>query len=98
MLTVRNFNINGNCNIKQYTNKGNNNNNNKDNNSKNLLWDFNINTDYEIKHRRPDVVMELKSDKECLIINIAVAEDNSIKQKEQEKIEKYQDLEREIAR
>ena len=42
--------------------------------------------------------MELKSEKECLIIDIAIAGDNRIKQKEQEKIEKYQDLKGEIAR
>ena len=63
-----------------------------------LLWDFNINTDYKIQHRRPDIVVELKSNKECLIIDIAVPGDNRIKQKEQEKIEKYQDLKRETAR
>ena len=33
-----------------------------------------------------------------MIIDIAVPGDTSIKQKEQEKIEKYQDLKREIAR
>ena len=42
--------------------------------------------------------MVLKSERGCLIIDIAVAGDNRIKQKEQEKIEKYQDLKREIAR
>ena len=63
-----------------------------------VLWDFNINTDYEIEHRRPDIVVVLKPEKECLIIDIAVPGDTRIKQKEQEKIEKYQDLKREIAR
>ena len=56
------------------------------------LWtDFNINTDYEIEHRRPDIVVEQKSETECLIIDIAVPGDTRIKQKEQENIEKYQD-------
>ena len=63
-----------------------------------LLLDFSIHTDYEIEHRRPDIVVELKSEKGCLIIDIAVAGDNRIKQKEHEKREKYQDLKREIAR
>ena len=40
----------------------------------------------------------LKSEKECLIIDIAVPGDTRIKQKEQEKIEKHQDLKRKIAR
>ena len=42
-----------------------------ENESIEVLWDFNINTDYEIEHRRPDIVVELKSEKECLIIDIA---------------------------
>ena len=45
-----------------------------------------------MKSRRPDIVVELKSEKDCLII------DTRIKQKEQEKIEKHQDLKREISR
>ena len=69
-----------------------------ENESIKVLWDFNINTDYEIEHRRPDIVVVLKPEKECLIIDIAVPGDTRIKQKEQEKIEKYQDLKREIAR
>ena len=69
-----------------------------ENESIKVLWDFNINTDYEIEHRRPDIVVVLKPEKECLIIDIAVPGDTRIKQKEKEKIEKYQDLKREIAR
>ena len=68
------------------------------NESVKVLWDFNVNTDNEIEHRRPDIVVELKAEKECLIIDIAVPGDTRIKQKEQEKIGKYQDLKREIAR
>ena len=63
-----------------------------------LLWDFNISKDNEIEHRRPDIVVELKSDKECLIIYIAIVGDNRITQKEQEKIERYQDMKSEIPR
>ena len=44
------------------------------------------------------IKIELKSEKECLIIDIAVPGDTRIKQKEQEKVEKYQDLKREITR
>ena len=69
-----------------------------ENESIKVSWDFNINMDYEIAHRRPDIVVELKSEKECLIIDIAVAGDTRIKLKENERIEKYQDLKREIAR
>ena len=69
-----------------------------ENESIKVLWDFNINTDYEIEHRHADIVVELKSEKECLIIDIAVPGVTRIKLKEQEKIEKYQDLKGEIAR
>ena len=69
-----------------------------ENESIKVLWDININTDYEIEHKRPDIVAKLISEKECLIIDIAVPGDTRIKQKEQEKIEEYQDLKREIAR
>ena len=40
----------------------------------------------------------LKPEKECLIIDIAVPGDTRIKHKEQEKIEKFKDLKREVAR
>ena len=60
-----------------------------------VLWDI---TDYEMEYRRPVIVIELKSEKECLIIDIALPGDTRIKQKEQEKVEKYQDLKREITR
>ena len=60
-----------------------------ENESVKVLWDFNVNTDNEIEHRRPDIVVELKSEKECLIIDIAVPGDTRIKEKVQEKIEKY---------
>ena len=42
-------------------------------------------------HRQPNIVVESKSEKECLI-DVAVARDTRIKQEEQEKIEKYQNL------
>ena len=37
-----------------------------ENDSIKVLWDFNINADYEIKHRRSDIVIELKSEKTVL--------------------------------
>ena len=56
-----------------------------------LLWDFTIQTDREIHHRRPDIVIQKKKPK-------AVPGDSCILQKETEKCEKYQDLAREIQR
>ena len=35
-----------------------------------ILWDFNIQTDREIKHRRPDIVVVNKEKNECTIIDV----------------------------
>ena len=63
-----------------------------------LLWDFNIQTDKEIKHRRPDIVLLNYKEKQCYVIDIACPADARVKEKELEKITKYQDLKREISR
>ena len=62
------------------------------------MWDFTIQTDREIHHRRPDIVIQKKKAKETIIVDIAVPGDSNILQKETEKCEKYQDLAREIQR
>ena len=53
-----------------------------------LLWDFTIQTDREIHHRRPDIVIQKKKAKETIIVDIAVPGDSNILQKETEKFEK----------
>ena len=65
--------------------------------SNKILWDFNIQCDYVIEGRRPDIVVIHKDKKEYLIIDIAVPGDARLKAKEQEKVKKYQDLKMEIA-
>ena len=57
-----------------------------------ILWDFAIQTDKEIGHRRIDIAVIDKGKRECKIINIAVLGDQNIKVKELEKNTKYQDL------
>ena len=57
-----------------------------------LLWDLTIQTDHEVRHRRPDIVIQKKKVKETIIVDIAVPGDSNITQKESEKYEKYQDL------
>ena len=57
-----------------------------------ILWEFAIQTDKEMEHRRPDIVVIGKEKRECKIINKAVPGDQNIKVKELEKITKYQDL------
>ena len=61
-----------------------------------ILWDFNIQTDHVIQHRRPDIVVVEKEAKRTWVIDIAVPGDSRVDDKETEKIDKYQDLAREI--
>ena len=60
-----------------------------------ILWGFNIQTDREIHHWRPDNVVQRKGS-ETIIVDIAVPGDCNVAQKEKEKREKYQDLARKI--
>lgn len=53
-----------------------------------LLWDFSIQTDYEIKSRRSDIVFLGKEENQCFIVDISVPGDARIAEKEKEKIEK----------
>ena len=61
-----------------------------------VLWDFTIQTDIEIHARRPDIVIVDKNSNETIILDIAIPVDVNIRNKEQEKIVRYQDLAREI--
>ena len=61
-----------------------------------LLWDFSMRTDHEIRARRPDLVIIDKKDKSFQIIDVAIPEDGRVREKEDEKVEKYQDLAREV--
>ena len=63
-----------------------------------LLWDLNIQTSTYIQARRPDVVVVDREKETCNIIDIAVPVDAGIVEKVKEKVEKYQDLRREVAR
>ena len=49
-----------------------------------------------MEDRRPDLVVVDKKRRTCKIIDFAVPGDSRIEDKEQEKIEKYQDLRREL--
>ena len=57
-----------------------------------IIWDFAIQTDKEIEHRRPDIVVNDKEKREHKIIDIAVPGAQNIKVKGLEKFTKYQDL------
>ena len=61
-----------------------------------VFWDFNIQTDHVIQHRRPDIVIVHKVERKCQLTDIAVPGDKRVEMKEQEKIENYNELKREI--
>ncbi len=63
-----------------------------------ILWDFNIQTDHVIEYGRPDVVVLDKTKKMCHLIDIAQPGDIRVAKKETEKIQKYQDLARELCK
>ena len=60
------------------------------------MWDFSIQTDHVIEARRPDLVVADKKERICKIIGFAVTGDSRTEEKEKDKIEKYQDLRREL--
>ena len=59
------------------------------------MWDFSIQTDHVIEARRLDFAVVDKK-RTFKIIDFAVPGDSRIEDKEKEKIEKYQDLRREL--
>ena len=63
-----------------------------------ILWDVMIQCDREIKARKPDIVVVNKNERSCAIIDIATPGDIRVSKKEQEKIERYQELKRQIKR
>ena len=60
------------------------------------MWDFSIQTDHVIEARRPDLVLIDKKERICKVIDFAVPGDSRIEEKEKDKIEKYQNLGREL--
>ena len=60
------------------------------------MWNFSIQTDHVVEAWRPDLGVVHKKRIACKIIDFAVPGDSRIEEKEKEKIEKYQDLRREL--
>ena len=61
-----------------------------------ILWDFSIQTDHVIEARRPDLAVVDKKSRTCKIHDFAVPGESRIEEKEKEKIEKYEDLRKEL--
>ena len=62
-----------------------------------LIWDKNIQYDV-IERRRPDLTLVDAKANSCVIIDVALPGDCRIREKEIEKIEKYQNLKKELKR
>ena len=63
-----------------------------------IVWDFTVQCDRKIEARRPDIVFTDKKEREVVIIDAAILGDERVKDKELEKLEKYQLLKDEIAK
>ena len=61
-----------------------------------VLWDFTNQTDHRLEHNKPAIVVYNKSKRERIIIDIACPFDTRIVEKDNENVEKYQDLKYEI--
>ena len=61
-----------------------------------LIWDINIQCNNVMEARRPDLILVDKKAKLCVIIDFAIPGDCRIREKETKKIEKYQNLKREL--
>ena len=60
-----------------------------------ILWDMVIQCDHVIKATRPGIVLVEKESNKAIIVDIASPWNHTVCEKEGEKIDKYQDLERE---
>ena len=63
-----------------------------------VLWDINIQCDNLIEARRLDLIVIDKREQEGIIIDISVPVHVRVEEKEKEKVEKHQDLKKEIRR
>ena len=69
-----------------------------ENQDKKLLWDFNIGTVCVMEARRSDIVLIFQKNRETIIIDVAIPGEFRFKNKEAQKISKYQDSALEICR
>ena len=63
-----------------------------------LIWDINIQCDNVIETRRSELILVNKKAKSCVIIDVVIPGDCRIHEKKIKKIEKYQNLKKELKR
>ena len=64
----------------------------QENETHKLFWDFEIQTDYLISAKRPNLTITNKKERTCRIVDFAVPVDHRVKLKEEEKRDKYLDI------
>ena len=62
------------------------------------MWECHIQADHHAKARGPDLVIVNKREKTCQIIDVSIPVDTAVREKEKEKVKKYQDLAREVGK
>jgi len=67
-------------------------------NGTSTVWDVPVVIDRTILANRPDVVLHDKTEKTCLLIDVAISVDTKINTKGTEKLSKYKDLEIDVSR
>ena len=63
-----------------------------------IPWDFTVQSDRKIEARRPKIVFIDEKEREVVIVDAAIPGDDRVKDKELEKVEKYQLSKDEIAK
>ena len=63
-----------------------------------IYWDKPIKTDRKVSYNRPDVVVIDREENTWYIVDFAIPMDHHVKEKEEEKIDKYMDLAAEVRR
>ena len=61
-----------------------------------ILWDFTIQTDHEMNHRRPDITVHDNNNRVLIMRYLATATLKAKREREREKQEKYQDLKKKV--
>ena len=69
-----------------------------ENDNAKILWDFMVQCDIKIEHRKPDIIVVDKRENVCKIIDVACPGDHRLNEKRNEKLNRYSDLRLEIAR
>ena len=68
------------------------------NDNKNILFGISVQINHKLEHNKPDILIADKHITECHIIDVVFPFNTRVKEKEQEKVERYHELKRETGR